>query len=208
MIVKRLILLLFILFPFGQLTRLPLPVSPAVRIYAHDVVVILIIVAWLISLRIRQTKLVYSPLFKPIGFFVASALLSLSLAIFRYPLDELLIGSLYLLRWILYAGLYPVIYTVARQDKKFTERLLMFLCGAGVVSALFGLMQYALYPNLRNLMYLGWDTHEYRVFGTFFDSGFAGIIYVLTLILIVYFCFEKNTNKIALFMGGTITYIA
>ncbi|MCR4264388.1 MAG: O-antigen ligase family protein [Candidatus Roizmanbacteria bacterium] len=207
MIVKRLILLLFILFPFGQLTRLPLPVSPAVRIYGHDVIVILIIVAWLISLRIRQTKLVYSPLLKPIGFFVTSALLSLSLARFRYPLDELLIGSLYLLRWILYAGLYPVVYTVARQDKKFTERLLMFLGGAGVVSALFGLMQYALYPNLRNLMYLGWDPHEYRVFAPFFDSGFTGLVYVMTLLLLAHQWMRNRRNGV-LVTGMAITYTA
>ncbi|KKR50565.1 MAG: hypothetical protein UU14_C0009G0026 [Candidatus Roizmanbacteria bacterium GW2011_GWB1_40_7] len=182
-----LLALLFVLFPFGQLTRLPLPFSPAIRIYAHDVIMALLIMTWLFQFVRNPKSIKLPPLTNSLLVFAVAGVISLLMNITRYPVSELLTGSIYLVRWTAYASLYVLVYNLAREDKKFTYRLLILLAGAGVVSAIFGLVQYFLYPNLRNLMYLGWDPHEYRVFGTFFDSGFTGLIYVLTIILLTWF---------------------
>jgi hypothetical protein len=47
-------------------------------------------------------------------------------------------------------------------------------------------VQYIWYPYLRNLSYLGWDPHLYRVFSTLLDPNFAGILFLCTLWLGVY----------------------
>ena len=206
-----LLILLFIIFPFGQLTRLPLSFSPSIRIYAHDIVIVLILGTWLVATFNKRMKMVYPPLFRPIGYFVAAMLISLSVNAFRYPFSELLVGLTYAVRWTTYASLYVILYNLVREDKKIINTLLTFLMGAGVVSALFGIMQYFLYPDLRNLMYLGWDPHEYRVFGTFFDSGFTGLIFVLTIIVLTG---QWMSKKIAIrgnwiiMSGLVLTYIA
>ncbi|MBI4136754.1 O-antigen ligase family protein [Candidatus Roizmanbacteria bacterium] len=189
-----LIYLLVILFPFGQLTRLPLPFSPSVRIYAHDVIMVILIGIYLPAL-LRKALQTGPQLIKAVGVFTAVAMLSLSLASLRYSLPELFVGSAYLFRWILYIGLYVVIYARTSENRKFADSILPLLAATGVISALFGLVQYVWYPNLRNLMYLGWDPHEYRVFGTFFDSGFTGLIYVITALLLSYFLMTNKQSQ-------------
>ena len=62
----------------------------------------------------------------------------------------------------------------------------MYLYCTGVIFSLFGLVQYILYPNLRNLSYLGWDPHYYRLFSTFLDPNFAGLFIVITFFLGLY----------------------
>jgi len=199
--ISALLYLAIFLLPFGQL--LQLSIAPTIRLSTVDAAVFLVAIVWLGSIAVRKKPFSALPLAPFIVLFVGIGTVSLVFSLWHFNLLQVEIGSLYLVRWIFYAAIYFVVY---EQENK--PQLLKALTISGVISAFFGITQYFLYPNLRNLMYLGWDPHEYRVFGTFFDSGFAGIIYVLTLILIVYFCFEKNTNKIALFMGGTITYIA
>ncbi|MBI2641182.1 O-antigen ligase family protein [Candidatus Roizmanbacteria bacterium] len=69
-----------------------------------------------------------------------------------------------------------------KTDFKNTLRqgLIIFILLTPVAS----IIQYFLYPNLRNLQYLGWDPHLYRLFGLFFDTSVAGAIYALLFLLI------------------------
>ena len=200
-VVTFLLYLAVFLLPFGQL--LQYPVAPSVQVYAIDAVIFLLAIVWTVHRLVEKKPPTTPPLAPFVVLFTGIGIISLLFSLFRFNLTEVGIGSLYLLRWISYASLYFVAYEY--NDK---QKLLKALMAAGVVSALFGLFQYFLYPNLRNLMYLGWDPHEYRIFGTFFDSGFAGIIYVLTLILIVYFYLQNNINKTLLISAGLITYLA
>lgn len=183
-IIRLLIVTLIFLFPFGQLLRIPLFESPAVRIYANDVVIIIITIAWLAYLVTHRQRFKIPPAFNAVVLFAAAALVSIVLNSFRYELNELLIGSLYLWRWMAYSFVYLAVYHIIRENKNEANHFSMLLTIAGVAAAVLGLAQYATYPDLRNLMYLGWDPHQHRIFGTFLDSGFAGLIYVLTLILI------------------------
>jgi hypothetical protein len=52
-------------------------------------------------------------------------------------------------------------------------------------TAVFSIIQYAYYPNLRNLQYLGWDPHQYRMFGTVFDTSTSSALYGLILIFLI-----------------------
>ena len=195
---KTIISLFFIylvLFPFGQLARLPLPFLdlPEVNIYLTDIVLSFLLLFWLVW-RFFINKKKYKPPFltKPILLFSGLALISLLVNSFRFSGSEVLVSSLYLIRWIVYAGLYFILVDLKSEFKK---ALPYYLLIVGVFVALFGLIQYLIYPNLKFLESLGWDPHFYRVTSTFLDPGFAGLILALTLILLTILSWKKQ-NKL------------
>ena len=205
--IRLLILLLFVLFPFGQLTRISL--APSISLYVHDMVIGLVLALWGLSHIWSHTAFDRSPLLKPIAYFSGVTLISLLANMSRFDISEVLVGSLYLVRWIVYSGLYFVVHEQVAQKNIKPQTILKGLLFAGSVSGLFGLIQYTLYPNLRNMIYLGWDPHEYRVFGTFFDSGYLGIILVLTLILCIFRWKEhKVLRRPFIALLTIVTYIA
>src|SRR3989344_4781473 len=175
-------ILLFLIFPLGQITRFSL--SPSIHLYAHDVVVSLLLISWVVYLFIRQTTYTRPPLTIPMVYFAAWGFISLVLNTMVFAPSEIATAGLYLIRWIVYASLYVVTYDLINRNVLSSRFVVNGLLFSGTLTAVFGLIQYLLYPSLRNLMYLGWDPHEYRVFGTFFDSAFIGIILVLTLLLL------------------------
>ena len=128
---------------------------------------------------------------KPILVFIGVAILSLGMNASRFSGQELGIGSLYLVRWTLYAALYAIVIQKWIKGEVFLTYLFAIGAGFGVL----GLIQFFLYPNLRNLMYLGWDPHFYRLFSTLLDPNFAGILLVLTVILGVYLWENKKIRR-------------
>jgi len=110
------------------------------------------------------------------------------------------------MRWLVYAGLYFVLFDVRRFLFK-QKDLLIFLVILGVAIAFFGFVQYFLWPNLKPLETLNWDPHYYRLVSTFLDPGFTGLILVLTLIILVNLLFKNKSNRWLILAGG-IVYIA
>ncbi|HLD24459.1 MAG TPA: O-antigen ligase family protein [Patescibacteria group bacterium] len=87
----------------------------------------------------------------------------------------------YIIRWLLYAALYWV-----TADAFFPPRLWRnILAVSGIGIALLGFVQYVLYPDLRNLYYLGWDPHYQRLFSTLLDPNFTGIIMAFTALILL-----------------------
>ena len=107
---------------------------------------------------------------------------SLLMALFRFSVPEVLIGGLYLLRWLVYSTLSNV---------KIQLFKLLPMLGMGMV--ILGVGQYLLFPDIRALFPLGWDLHYYRVVGTLLDPGFIGLIFVFTLIYLFLNNFHKLT---------------
>ncbi|OGK39818.1 hypothetical protein A2954_01470 [Candidatus Roizmanbacteria bacterium RIFCSPLOWO2_01_FULL_37_12] len=96
-----------------------------------------------------------------------------------YKPFENFIGFLYFVRLTLY-WIYWIylIYWINKHknNKKILEKSLLILI---ILTAIYSIIQYFFYPDLRNLIYAGWDPHLYRLFGTFFDTSVAGAIYGL-----------------------------
>jgi len=67
---------------------------------------------------------------------------------------------------------------------------------AGVASAVLGLIQYFLFPNAWPLVADQWDPHVGRVMGTFLDPGFTGLIYVLTILLLINRSWGKGNKQL------------
>lgn len=166
--------LLFVLLSFGQILRLSF-LNQTVSIFPHEIVmgIILIFVLFtkgysgkksgnlneILSLRSRMT----------IGLIALSFILSA----FSFTFFQNIIAFLYLARLAYYCLFFIAIRKV---DKTILKKSLMlftymtiFLCVA----------QFFLYDNLRNLYYLGWDPHQFRLFGTMFDTTVMGSILVM-----------------------------
>lgn len=167
---KYLFYLSVLLFPLGLIASFKLTGFSDVRIVFLDILVGLIVLAW-------YSRCFEKRVLEVLGFSGVS-LISLLVAIPKYELSQIGVGGLYLARFTAYTGLIFVL----RKLKLKLDGVLIYI---GVITATLGLFQYWLYPNLRNLKYLGWDPHLNRLFGTFFDPQFIGIILVLTLILLV-----------------------
>lgn len=207
-IITSLLFIYLVLFPFGQLNRLPLRLSqaPEVRFYLTDIVLFFLLLSWGLW-RFFKIKRKYQPppLAKPIFLFSFVAAVSLVVNIPLLTGREVIVAWLYLVRWLVYSGLYFVIFDLKNQFKYLKwSNMVNYLIVLGAMTAIFGLVQYLIWPNIGALEVLGWDPHYYRLVGTFLDPGFTGIILVLTLILIL----NKNWGKSICYLLFAICYSA
>ena len=179
--------ILIALFPLGVLTKFS--ILPSVHIAAADVVITLILLASLkkIVLFLIHKKSTMINLF--ILFFMTALL---GVLMNTDNLFQFTSSFSYLLR--LYAYILLLIPLMDLPVKKLHEiRIGMII--SGLVFILLGYVQYIYYPNLRNLFYLGWDEHLYRLFSTFLDPNFAGTFILLVLFLYISFFMEKIKFK-------------
>ena len=167
-----------------------IPIASGVVLYLHDLVLFLGGIYYGISFIQKKIRIV-PYLSKPIIYFIAVAILSLIVNITRFPWQSILVGSLYLWRWIAYALLYGVCVQQIGRGNDITKKMFTYGCAFGIL----GILQFIFYPNLRFLLYLGWDPHYYRLFSTVLDPNFAGILLVLSVLLGYYlFSTEKKLS--------------
>jgi len=190
--INVLIFVFLAILPFGQLTRLPFSTNPSAHLYLTDIVVFLIVFFWLLTF-FGKKKYQLTPLAKPIFLFASLAFISLMVNLKNFSLNENTVAFLYFLRWIFYAGIYFVISDLKSKFKwlKWPE-FKCYLMIVGSAIAVFGLIQYFWFPNLKALEVWQYDPHFYRLVGTFLDPGFTGLVLVLTLFLIIFAWFEQK----------------
>lgn len=169
-------LILFAALIAGQLGAFT--VSPGVTFYLHDVAVVALLTAGFFIL-FNKKRFIQPRLYRQMNAFAIVASISLLFAFARFEPQEVGIASLYWVRWVLYAFVYVLIVQTARMS----AFLFRGLYATGSIFSLLGIVQFFLYPNLRNLEYLGWDPHYYRLFSTFLDPNFAGLFITLTILL-------------------------
>ena len=78
----------------------------------------------------------------------------------------------------------------------------------GVVIIIVGLLQYFFYSDLRPFVYLGWDEHYLRLFGTFLDPNFTGALLVLFLLFTLGYSQSKGAMKAEQFVIIASTLLA
>ena len=204
--------ILLLLFPLGQIDRFEFQNGAAITL--NDIFVGVVVVIWLMVGGLRKQSLKTS-LTKPIVVFSIIGFLTLIINMRFLDISQFFISSLYGVRWLLYAAIF---FVVSGFDLKFKRRTLIMMIFVGTVVVLGGYIQYFFYLNLRNLYYLGWDEHLYRIFSSFLDPNFAGAFFVLYFLLLsglLLDSFEKkqrlkkgNLGIIALFLSGLVTLIA
>lgn len=178
--------LLALTLSLGQIGRLSF-FNQEVNLYLFDLVLVL----WLLKLVIKykarpiQKSLVS---FRALYIFVAWLVLTFIFSLYRFDSFANIVASLYLLRLIVYFAFFVYfLYAVAKKaisKEALSKATTLFIA----LTFLFSAGQYLLYPNLRNLKYLGWDPHQFRVFGTFFDTSAAAAIFGL----VTFFLYLKS----------------
>ena len=203
-IINFLLFFFLVLFPFGQLTRLPLEIEE-ISVYLADIILGLLLTSWAIWLFLKKVKFQKPPLTKPIFLFLLLALLSLIFNAPRLAGREVVVAGLYWLRLTAYFGLYFLIFNLKKQFNYLNRQFLLnCLLVVGATVAVFGLIQYLVWPDITPLRIFEWDPHYYRVVGTFLDPNFTGVICALTLVLLV----GSKRKNFAFYCLFSVVYLA
>lgn len=172
---------LLIVFPFGQLIKFNI-------FNLFDVLVFLFsIISFL-----KYKK--YPSWYKYFVYFILSLILGV---LVNYQYFEIK-GILYLIRLWSYSQIAVYIYNQKINQNDLINKLLL----VSFFVAIFGFVQYLLFPNLTFLKYFNWDDHLLRMTGTFLDPAFFGLIISLATFLAL----SKNNFKLALFFAFTLMF--
>lgn len=180
------IILSGIIFALGQVGRIPIQNGLVVNLL-DGVVGVGVIVLFIRHLWIKK---IVMPGSRYLLFFSSVSLLALAINSLRYGFPETFVAFLYLLRLVSYWLLFYLVRSIPGQRIIIRKTLL----GAGLGVTFLGYIQYIFYPSLRNLFYLGWDEHLFRMFSTFLDPNFAGAFFALLIPFICGFLLQEKRN--------------
>lgn len=193
-VLKILFILVLCVFPLGELGRMQIGDGIAVKI--NDIFLLLVVVYWILYQREKILQFfVKSTISRAFWIFIVICIVSLLVNSIRFTQQQLLVGSFYLIRFVCYAML---LFITMQFDSDFKKKIKYTLFIAGGILVGIGYLQYAYYQNLRNLYYLGWDEHLYRLFSSFLDPNFAGAFFVLLLLLVLgeFFSLVKQSSVV------------
>lgn len=189
-IIHLFFLTLFLGFILGGLGRIPMG-QGSIAISILDIGVLLTTLSGFIYYLYIKKPLIF-PFIKPLGCFILIASVSLVINLYRFSFEQIFISSLYLIRWIVYVGIFYLFVNFSISLKK---KILPAMVLLGGIMILLGYIQYFFYSSLGNLFYLGWDDHMYRMFSTFLDPNFCGVFFSLFTIFLMYFYFKAKLSK-------------
>jgi len=184
---KILLILTFFLFSLGQLGRVSF-FNQQVNFYLYEVLMGILLLFYFLKLEFTPLKKLFdSQQWIFWGFIYL--LISFFVKFFDYSLFENIVSFLYLLRLFFYFLFFTYLYFYYQKKEK--KVLVLGFLIFSFLTIIFSFVQFFLYPNLRNLAYLGWDVHQNRVFGVFFDTSVAASIYGL---FFLFWLNYKNTR--------------
>lgn len=174
-------------FPVGELLRISFF---GIETKLLDISVLLFSACWfmygVVNKKINKT--IYFP---ALGF-IFMGFLSLAVNIWEFSPDQILKSSVYLFRWISYIGVFAFILSQNKDFKSLVKKILLII---GTLIVGLGFIQFIFYQSLRNLFYLGWDEHLYRMFSVFLDPNFAGTFFVLFFLFLIDQIFSNIKKK-------------
>lgn len=177
---------------FGQLARVQLGNGVSFTLLDCTVVIFTAVffIRFILKRRLQEIKSLL--LFKPLVLFFVACLFSLVFNLTFLSMQELGISSLYLFRFFAYICAVFFIAFFSKQQKILLARMLAIsvLITVGV-----GFMQFIYYPNLRNLYYLEWDDHLYRLFSVYLDPNFASVIFACLFLFLLGVAIKNVVRK-------------
>ena len=200
---------LFFLFSLGQIGRLSF-LNQQINIYLYE---ILLFGFFIYLFNKYKTKPFIQKNNKWLYFFPLSLFLSFLLTFNQYSVGQNLIALLYLFRISFYFVLLIYLRYYSLKQKDINEYIKPGLLLFFIFTLITSFAQYFLYPNLRNLSYLGWDPHLFRIFGVFFDTSISSAIFGMIIIYVIRefnnFSFSKMSRWLLLItfsVLGILTY--
>ncbi len=205
---KILLWVLVGLLSLGQLQRIELQqLNSTVSLYFHDALIIFFIFHVLFTNFIRFKNIIidYLKKEKKLQLFIGLTIFSLVINILNTG-DY--ISVLYLLRLFIYIIFGFSLLFLIKNNKYNAEYLKFQFFSVGLIGLFLGFLQFIFIKDTRFLSIFGWDDHYARLIGTYFDPGFTGIIFLLTLLIGLSSKYlQKSIVKIALslfFIWGII----
>lgn len=200
------------LFSLGQLGRASF-LNQQINFYLYEVVLALNIFLLFFKYRFEPIKVGWK-IFLPIFIFLGILLISFLFDLTKFTQFENIVGLLYLCRLYLYFIYFFYLRYHTRKNKKFTVTIKKAVFIMAVLTIISTLIQYFLYPDLRNLYYQGWDPHLYRTFGVFFDTSISATIFGLfflainqSIIKIIYLLIIALSFSRSVYLGLSLTLI-
>lgn len=174
----------------GQLIRFSFFSSGALNL--TDILTIGTSILFLIySLGFRKSLKLPSSLMIPFSLFSLSATASTVLALNTLSFSQILISSLFLIRFVSYFFMAIVVFNMVSKNQ--VNGWLNIIIAVGIIFAAIGLMQFFIFPNLTNFAAYGWDPHSSRVFATTLDPNFTGgILSIFFALSISQFLYKKK----------------
>ncbi len=182
--IKGLIISILVLFSLGQLGRVSLfQGEGAIYLYEVPLGALVLLLIGTYKLKPMQSFL---PSHKGMMVFYLVLIATFFISTFRYSLGENIYAFYYLLRLTVYFLFFIYASYVFAKHKGYIDFLKTPVLIFFIFLIISAVVQYLFYPDLRNLYYLGWDPHLYRVFGTFFEPVVAATLYGLVIIFLFF----------------------
>jgi len=179
---RKVLLWIFVaLISLGQLQRIEFN-QYNIAIYIHDVFICLWITQLLFTNPFRFILFIkdYLKTEKKVQLFFSLATLSLLINLIQ---NSDITSVIYFLRLITYI-LFGFSISFLVKNKKIEAEYLRFqIFCIGLFSLFLGFIQFIYIKDTRFLSILGWDDHYARLISTYFDPGFTGVIFLLTLLI-------------------------
>lgn len=201
-LLKKLFILILFLFPLGEIFRLDF--GSGIVVKPLDIGLSILFITWIVYIILKKQEIKQKHIFIPVLLFSASGFSSLIISNLHLSIKEFLVSFSYLIRWIVYSGIY---FVVGNFDKEFKRKIFKLLIILGALIVGMGYVQYFFYPRLRNLFYLGWDEHMYRIFSVFLDPNFAGTFFVLFFLFLVSMFLKEKSFLIGMLSVLTLAAI-
>lgn len=195
--------LLFFLFSLGSLGRLSF-VGQEINVYLYEFAYAIFIGYLLVKYRLRPLRKKMTT-FNYIYVFLVSVILTLLPSLFFFTTAQNVVAALYLVRLAFYLLGMPYVLFYVKDKKKHQESIKPMLFYVAITAGL-AIIQYLYYPNLRNLEYLGWDPHQFRVFGSVFDTSTAAALYGMILLFLM-FIGKRVIKSPVIWLGSIIFFI-
>lgn len=176
----------FLLSVLGQLGRVS--PFPGVHFYVYEpffAAALLLLIVQLKTIPFQKIKI--QDFSTTVCYFLSWTGLTLLFSIQNFSGEENSIAFFYFLRLAMYSLAFPYVYTWFLMKKQNVILVNGGLYAYFLFMLITAFIQYFYYPNLRNLMYAGWDPHYYRVFGMYLEpvifAAIAGLFMFFFLIM-------------------------
>jgi O-antigen ligase len=192
-LLKKIFITTLFLLVLGEAIRLDF--GSGIRLKPLDIGVGITFILWIALKLTKKEKFKQKNILVPAVIFASFGAISLLINSFSLTLNQFFISLMYLVRWIAYTG---VFFVVSDFDNNFKKKISKLLIIVGSVIIALGYTQYFFYPNLRNLFYLGWDEHMFRMFSVFLDPNFAGAFFVLFFLFLASIYLKRKSTTIGI----------
>ena len=190
----------------GQLVRIPI-FGQEGWFTLSDIFVLILAVAFSFYSFFEKVAIVMpKKLVLPIAIFSLFAASSTVFALNQFSPKEILISSLFLIRFLLYFSITIITLNVVKREK--IENWLNIFFITGTILVFLGFVQLVFIPKLLFLTPDGWDPHQTRIVSTFLDPNFIGIVFVfLASFSLSKYLFKKDLVFLVTFLFSSIAIL-